>query len=235
MSAPSPTRVVRSALEDALDTRLASTVLFEALGEAGSQVPRSLDELVDVVRGPLREVLARRLDPGQAADLVEAIERALMPPPDEPATLEIPLDELVPRTERDDMTAPVLRLRGPVPVLVVAETDGFARRLLAALGDNRVAPSATPAPSDETLEDPPRLLIVDASDFPTAIGPRALLSWAAGLPPSTALVLWAASLPYGKNLQRELASTELSFVTFDPTEGIAPLLDLIRSRGRAPT
>lgn len=214
---------------------MASTVLFEALEAAGSEVPRSLSEVLDVLRGPLYEALARRLDPTRAAILVEQIEEELTPRPDEPSTVQVPVDLLIPSTERDDATTPVVRLHGPVPVSILARGDGFARRLVIALGEDRVDVHAHADPERWHSASPPQIVILDASDFPVEVTPAAIARWAGTLPPSTALVLWAPDLPYAKNFRREIESAPHEWVTIDPNEGIAPVLDLIRSRRRSMT
>lgn len=230
---PSPTRILRRALEDALDTRLASAVLFEALGEAGCSVPQNLSELLDVLRGPLYEVLARRLDETRAAILVEQIEEELTPETDALATVEVPLELLVPRTEREDATAPVLRRSAPVSVSVLAEGQGLAMRLVTTLTDERVSPHAHSDPERWPEAEPPQIVILDAGDFPTHTTPRRIIEWGLTLPATTARVLWASKLPYGKSFQKELAKDPGEWLTFDQREGIEPLLDLIRSRRRS--
>src|SRR5690606_33894146 len=100
-----PTRVLRRALEEALETRAASSILFEALSDAGKRIPQSPEEVLEIVRGPLCGVLVRHLGEHEALALVARIEAELIPPAGDPTTLELPLDELAAETRREDATA----------------------------------------------------------------------------------------------------------------------------------
>ena len=178
-------------------------------------------------------MLATRLDPTLAVVLVERIEERLTPPPEQLATLELPLEDFMPEEERgDDSTEPLIRLQAPVTVSVLSEGRGFAQRLLTALGDNRVEPHAHADPRKWPTPEPPRVVVLDASDFPREGTPASLVEWSEGLPPATVRVLWAQELPYGKSFKRAVGGATHPWVTFSSSEGIAPLLDLIRSRRR---
>jgi len=233
MPYPPPTRLLRSTLEESLETHVASTVLFEALGAAGAEVPQSLEEVLRVVRGPLYEVLARRLDGEQAQILVERIEEQLAPRPDDPSTVELALDELAVQTGREDATTAV-PTADAVRVLVLASGSGFARRLEVTLGGRRVDAVHVDGPAglNRALEEgPPAILLLDASDFP-AIDRGAVLSTALSLPSTTACVLWGAELPFGRRFVQGIDQQRRRWVVLELREGIAPLIDLIRSRRR---
>ena len=234
MPEPSLTRILRRTLEGALDTRAASAILFEALSAAGNRVPQTRAEVLAVVRGPLHEVLARRFAADVAEELVGRIEEELAPRVEDPVTLEQPLDELAAETRRDDATATFHTADGVVPVLVVAAGRGFESRLAVALGERRAAPftvSSHEALGYAMRDSAPPVFLVDASDFPR-IDTRHLLAAGAALPPTTTCVLWGAELPYGKSFARAITTQERPWVTLELREGIAPLLDLIRSRRR---
>jgi hypothetical protein len=235
---------LRSTLEEALETHVASTVLFEALGAAGAEVPQSREEVLAVVRGPLREVLARRLDAEHAAGLVTRLEEQLGPPPAEPgaeaaspddvSTVELPLDELAERTSREDETTAVPTAEA-VRVLVLAAGSGFARRLELTLGERRVEATHVDGPAGlaRALEaEPPAIALLDATDFP-AIDRSAVLAAAADLPGTTACVLWGAELPYGRRFVEGIDEGTRRWVLLELREGIGPLLDLVRSRRRS--
>lgn len=235
-----PTRLLRSTLEESLEAHVASTVLFEALGAAGPDVPHSLEEVLWVVRGPLREALARRLDGEQVRLLLERIEALLAPPTEEPdprveeaTTVELSLDELAESSTRGDATASV-PTADAVRVLVFASGSGFARRLELALGERRVhaVHVESPAALSAALEDgPPAVVVLDATDFPTIDGNQ-VLSALTSLPRTTACVLWGTELPYGKRFLAAAEAHDRPWVTLALREGIGPLLDLIRSRRR---
>lgn len=230
-----PTRVLRRTLEQALDSRLASSLLFEALGASGGGVPQSREEVLAVVHGTLRDALARRVGQGEAASIVERIDHALADAYDAVATQEVPLDQLAAQTSPDEATAAFPTDDRAVRVIVVAGGRGFEQRLAVALGERRIAPHTVR--SHEGLrqaldDDAPAIFLVDASDFP-AIDPAHLLAAGEALPRATTCVLWGAELPYGKNLLRSIAAHERPWTTLELREGIDPLLDLVRSRRRS--
>ncbi len=235
VSEMAPTRVLRRTLEEALDTRLASSVLFEALGASGKGVPQTQDEVLRVVHGPLREALSRRMGDPDALAIVDRIHDALARAYDAVTTQERPLDELAAETSPDEATASFPTQDRAVPVLVIASGRGFEHRLGIALGEGRVAPVTVR--SHEGLRraldsETPALFLVDASDFP-AIDPSRVLAAADSLPSTTTCVLWGAELPYGKSFARAIEAHPRRWITLVLREGIDPLLDLVRSRRRS--
>jgi hypothetical protein len=229
------TRVLRRTLEEALDTRRASSILFEALNAAGKRVPRTHDEVLAVLRGPLRGVLARQLGDEEAGALVGRIESALMPACDPVDTQEVPLDELAAQTRLEDATAVFPTEDRAVPILIAAAGRGFEQRVAIALGERRAAP--TTVSSHEGLQraldrPPPAVYLIDATDFP-AIDPGRLLNAARALPSTTVCVVWGVDLPFGRNLARAVAAHDRTWVLLELREGIAPLLDLVRSRRKS--
>lgn len=234
-----PTRVLRSTLEQALETHVASTVLFEALGSAGQTVPQTREDVLRVVEGPLRRALARRLDAGEADLIVQRIAEQLAPPPppspEDLSTVELPLDDLAEETRPQDATT-AFPTAEAVPVLVLSSGPGFAHRLELALGEQRVKPRHVDGPTalKAALEgEPPAIVLLDAADFP-ALERSAILSLAHGLPATTACVLWGAELPFGRRFVQAIEAQGRRWVVLELKEGIAPLLDLIRSRRRRP-
>ena len=227
----SPTRVLRRTLEQALETHLASTVLFEALGAAGSEVPQSLDDVLLVVRGPLRDVLSRRLGTEEANLLVGRVEDQLTP--NEPSTVEVSLDDFALESSRkDDSTTAVPTALEAVRVMVLAGGQAFAHKLEVALGSERVDPFVVSSPvelKDALVAAPPAILLVDATDFP-GIDSKALIGAAHAVPTTTACVLWGLELPYGRQFVAAIEAQHRRWVTLELREGIAPLLDLVRSR-----
>jgi hypothetical protein len=229
-----PTRVLRRLLEEALGARVASAVLFEAVSAAGQQVPQSTDEVLAVVRGPLREVLTQRYNAAMSGQLVRRVEGELAPY-EELMTEEVELEELVAETRQDESTKSVKTEDRAVPVVIVAAGYGFEHRLAVALGENRVAPLTVR--SHEGLraalaQQVPPIFVVDATDFP-AIDPNRLMATAEMLPSTTACVMWGADLPYGRNLARTIQRQARVWTLLELREGIEPLLDLVRSRRRS--
>lgn len=218
--------MLRRALEDALETGVASTVLFEALDAAGTEVPRTAEEVLAVVRGPLLEALKSRIDEYEAALLISRIQAQLEP---EPSTVEVPLEEFVARSEREDATAQILTLEGAVKVFVLSAGRSFARRLLTSLGEHRVDPFVASHPSAWPHPQDPAIVLLDASDFP-ACAPGAVVAWADELPASVACVVWGSDLPYGKNFAKAIEGASRDWLTLELDVGIAPFLDLVRSR-----
>lgn len=236
MTEPNPSRVLRRALEEALEKHIASTVLFEALGAAGNVVPQSSEDVLRVVRGPLREVLSRRLETDAAAGLLARIEELLVPV--EPATLELSLDELVDETRGGpDATVLTPTEDRAVHVIVLAATQGFSARLQMTLGEARVAAvwAKDAARFKELIaKRAPAIVLVDGTDVPR-VDARELLRIFAPLPVTTARVVWGAGLPYARSVAELLGEDRAGWVILDLDEGISPLIDLVRSRRAGPS
>lgn len=234
VSEVSPSRVLRRALEEALEKHVASTVLFEALDAAGNQIPRTVEDVLHVVRGPLRDALSRRLDAEAAEGLLYRIEEQLSPY--DPTTVELDLDELDADTISEKDTTIQMRTEDKaVPVVVLSGSGSFAERLQMTLGENRVAtyPTHDKDSFDSAVdESDPAVVLIDGTDFPS-IEARDVLKMFHVLPPTTARVLWGAELPYGRNLIELLEGDARGWVILELKEGISPLLDLVRSRRNA--
>lgn len=233
MSQEVPTRVLRRTLEESLDTGIVSSVLFEAIGAAGNRVPDTMADVLAIVRGPLQDVLTRRLGHELALELVQLLEARLVTA-DGPKTVEQPLDGLASETRPEDATAAVPLAERAVRLMVLAGGRGFEHRVGVALGPGRVAPytvSQTAALAEAHTTEP-HVVLVDATDFPP-FGPAELLALTQRLPATTARVLWGAELPYGRSVARAVDGADPRWVLLELREGIDPLLDLIRSRRRA--
>ena len=162
-------------------------------------------------------------------DIIAHIVARLCP---DPSTLEMPLDELAAETRREDSTSSFTTAHEVVSVMVVAASLGFAQRINVAFGTGRVAPwvVSTELELADGLEGtPPPIVIVDASDIP-AIPQRALMQKLTALPSTTACVVWGRELPYGRSLTQAAEASGRAWITLEKKEGIAPLLDLVRSR-----
>lgn len=250
-------RLLREALEGVVTRAQVTPILFEALEPYGNMLPTGAEGLLDMVRGPLAEVVARRLGGVEADEVVRRAEllianaagrldstrqhitaRTAPPqravPPPIPADARRALSTSPPPTGRErDATALVPTTRDAVSVLVVASGGGLGLRLTAALGSRRVAPFVLGSLTDIRdylgKYEPPSILLVDATDFPP-IAPEDL-SLALRRGPSTMVrAIWGADLPYGRSLAAAVGEPEFAVLTLERAHGVEPLLDLIRSR-----
>jgi hypothetical protein len=222
--------MVRESLEAVVAPSIVSTVIFEALEQAGGQLPTGPEAVRDFANGALRRALVARLGDGAHSicdDVVTMLE-SIAPRPVNP-----------PEVRRDfEVTREVVIDALPVFVIVIAGSGTLAGRLQAALGSNMM--TATPTTSLEQLHEhlgiaAPQVVLIDAADFAN-IEPDPLALVLEQLPATTVRGIWGADLPYGAAILRALAGRGSPATPLDRREGIAPLLDLVRSRrGQDPT
>lgn len=215
-------RIVFDALEAVLAPTLVAELLVEACG-SDRELPERLADLVTFVHGPLRIGLARRLGPA-AHDVVDDVLRALSSAghdagrPSAEVTRELPLE-----------VAQVL-------VFVLSSTETLGGALEQALGSARVTVL--------TYEDqarverafalrPPGIVVLDGADFPP-IEPADLPRLFASLPPTTVRAIWGTDTPFGAAALGALLDARAPCTPLDRREGIALLVDLVRSRRRGP-
>lgn len=217
-------RMVRESLEAVVAPSIVSTVIFEALEQAGGQLPNGSEAVREFADGALRQALASRIgdDAHSICDDVIAM-----------------LETISPRTPNSadirrefEVTREVVIDDHPVFVIVIAGTGALADRLQAALGPNVMA--VIPATSMEQLHDhlaiaAPKVVLLDAADFAN-IEPDPLALVLEQLPATTVRGIWGADLPYGAAVLRALSNRGSPATPLDRREGIAPLLDLVRSR-----
>ncbi|MEM9193604.1 MAG: hypothetical protein AAGF12_30800 [Myxococcota bacterium] len=223
---------IRRIIEGVLSPSRTSTVLFEALAAHGDEIPRNDHDVRALVRGPLRSALSNRVGEEQTNSLIEVIESALSEVLDPDAAAPTPIPDEPPTMAAldPDATAAFPLASAPVEVAVVAGGRGFADRLAMALGPRRVAPRAVSGAAQlKSLTPEPAIVIVDGTDF-TAIEPDVWARLFTQLPPTTVVVVWAAGLPYGRTTVEALTIASVDAIALKRTEGIEPLLDLIRSR-----
>lgn len=225
-------RIIRETLEGKLSTKLTSKVLFEALEKTQGNPPHSREDLSAWVDGALKATIRQSVDEAQAKDVFEALDErlnALLSGDGvQPEGDTSPRAILAEVTRRDrDATVAIPTGGEPVRVAVVASGMGFAGRLDAALGPKRVDVDALH--TAEGLKDKaPAIALVDATDFPP-IEPETLAKSLDGLTNTSARVVWGADLPYGA---RVVSAMTGPCVALPISEGIEPLIDLIRSRRR---
>ncbi len=250
-------RLLREALEGVVARPLVTPILFEALEPYGNLLPTGAEGLLDMVRGPLADVVARRIGRGESDQVVRRAEQLIaratggldsthrhVPTTGARAPNVAPLSSAAradlstapppaPAARERDATALVPTTRDAVAVLIVAGGSGLGLRLTAALGSRRVSPFVlgTLAAIRDYLSGhgAPNILIVDATDFPP-IAPEDL-SLALRRGPSTMVrAVWGADLPYGRSLLASIEGGERSVLSLERAHGVDPLLDLIRSR-----
>lgn len=209
-SEPAFIRVLRESVEAEVGGSLASAALYAALAAWGPRVPGSFAEVVDLVYGPLREALAARVGDVRATELSKILEERLRLAEMPTGTMQAPFAPV------EATTSALPKAAGPVTLSVVAATPTLATLIVAVLGPSRVAAAF----------DEPAMLILDASDAPS--------SWGADLErrahaAGTTLV-YGADLPEGRRATKRLASAKIGYLAFETEHGLAPILDLIRSR-----
>ncbi|MCB9596217.1 MAG: hypothetical protein H6719_26075 [Sandaracinaceae bacterium] len=203
--------VLRESVEAEVTSSVASAALFAALSAWGPRVPSTFFEVVDLVRGPLRAELARRLGDARAAEIEKRIEQRLR-------LAEMPTGTVsaAPREPfADAPTHSMPRASGPVSVQVLAGSPVLETLVVSALGPRRVE-----------LSDAPDMLILDASDAPASWG--ADLELRAHAAPT--ICVYGSDLPEGQAAAKRLTSANVAFLGFEVEHGVAPILDLIRSR-----
>lgn len=250
MSPPSAhLRLIREALEGVIAPALIDAVLRDALVSYGGKMPDAPHDVMRLVQGPLRDVLARRVGHQEALAVVTRLVPLLGrsepsapprvgPPPlpsQAPATPATPIQSFFPPVRARDSTASIPVGKEPVTVMVVAQSRGIVEKIAAALGADGVAPYA--AGTIEKIERSmklvtPALVVIDASDFPS-IDPLDLARALAPLPTTTTRALFGPDLPYGGRVSESFDRVQAPYVKLDRREGLDPLLDMIRARRSA--
>lgn len=208
---PAVIGILREALEAELPDGAASRMLFAALSAWGGRVPGTFVEVLDVVQGPLRQVLAAELGLARARAVVRTLENRLR-------FSEMPtgLVATMPRGAFEEPpTATIPRASGPVSLKVIAKTPTLAALVVSVLGPARV-----------TVSDDPAILLIDASDPPDA--------WPADLElrarQAHLTVIYGTDLAEAASLTERLRADGVGYLGFTTDHGAAPILDLIRSR-----
>ncbi len=221
-------RLIRETLEGVLHPSTASTLLFEALAEHGGTLPAGHDEVLALVSGPVASRLVDRLGEDMAQSVLDQLTMmlsAIAPPPGQRAVRKRP-------SRHDEQTRNVELSAETLPVFILAGSREFSTKLSAALGPHVM--SAVHVSDAEMLFDrlsliAPAFVLVNASDFP-AIEPQELVVALHSLAPELIKAIWGSDLPYGLSVMAAAHEIGLHLTPFDRGEGIAPLMDMIRSR-----
>ncbi len=212
---------------------LARAVLFDALTQWGPQIPRSRLELTRFVRGPLRSVLHKYVRPEDAVSTLVRIENAL-------AVVDWTDDDSRPSLKPSTLPPPpgaagkTLALRPiieVVRVLVVSTRPAFATTLELSLGSSLVKtePAESLLALRASLERDVDVVLIDAGN-PPPTEPTRLASVLNRAAPDTWIAIWGSELVFGMELARALEAGGVDCIPFLNREGIAPFVDLVRSR-----
>jgi len=251
-------QLVRETLEGIVEPSVATSVLFDSLSVWGRGIPQGPSEVLELVRGPLKDMLHRRIgdEAGPALAVLEAhlisianpvsVPPSLPPEPleddfpelEESGDLDVVLDiDFDEDDENDTMTAQMTAMEQPVIVLVVAGYREFAQRLTAAIGMERVH-TITVGDVNElrhsAFSTSPQIVVVDAAQ-PAAVAAPDLARALKALPDATISFVWGEETRYGKELRLRLEQLEARSLFLAREEGIEPLLDLVLSRYKTAT
>lgn len=218
---------MRRGLERVLSPATATGAIFEALDRWQHGVPADRDAVLALIRGPLTEVLRERVGVDRTAALVRSLEAELEGAGATDLDVDVEIeDEIEDIPETVQMTA----VPHPVSVLIVGATDEFARRLVTALGEDRVKVETV---RDEwqvrhaVFSGSPLVVVVDAC-APPAVRPPELAELLAQVPEATLPILWGNETDYGKAMRAKGLGQRV--VSLPRSEGIEPLFDLVLSR-----
>lgn len=218
-------RLIRETLEGVLHPSAASALFFEALEQHPQGMPTSPPEALALVRGPIAALLDARVGEDAAASVVEQLNAML-------GTLAGGAKGRKSTSRHDMPTAATPISDESVLVFVLSATRDFAARLKAALGPRLIV--TVPVADEPTFVDrlgqiSPAVVVIDASQFP-AIEPAALVEHLARVPSHVVKAVWGTDLAYGQRVLDAALRRGVTLTPFDRTEGIAPLMDVIRSR-----
>lgn len=211
--------LVREELLGVASSDVVASLVFGAMELARlDDLPSDVEGFASLVEGPLRDVIARRLGDGAAHDVTTRIV----------ARLEQGASAFREVTTR--RTAKLDVGGGPLAVLVIS-TRPLGSWLRAALAADFVdVRSLASVSGADTLVARlrPAVIIVDATEEGLKDPPIAVARWLSSQ--GAARVVWAGETAWAKELSSALGRLAVDHVPVDPTEGVSPLLDLVRSR-----
>jgi len=215
---------------------MARAILFDALTRWGPQIPQNREELTRFVRGPLREVLDRYLRAEDVGDTMLRVEMALavVDHSDDSQVATYPSRPPPPLMDPSlsaDTTRALRPISRPVQVLVVSTRPGFASTIEVALGGSLVQtePASSILALRAQLEREIDIILIDAGD-PPPVEPTRLASLLNRVGPDAWIAVWGSRLGFGRDLIRTLEAGGVHSIAFAIPEGMAPFVDLVRSR-----
>ncbi|MEM9190505.1 MAG: hypothetical protein AAGF12_15070 [Myxococcota bacterium] len=205
--------------------------LFAALGAWGPAVPSTREELTQFVRGPLRRVLARNVDRQELPFLLVQLENAIavvdsedsLPPSPRPSHRP-PLPASASATWT---LAPIVP--GRIRLLVVSGHRHLGDTLRLTLGPDSFVVDSLADVGSSTDMSQVDIILIDAMQPPT-IEPLQLVAGLGIIPKGTLVTIWASEEDYGQAVVQALSATGIPSVPLVSSEGVAPFLDLARSR-----
>lgn len=226
--------MLREALERVVAPEVATALLFEALERSGGTPPASVEAARALAGGPLADAVRRRVSATQAAELLEHVGRAFDPPEGDGVAVEVEVDAATWDSDIPSATRQMAVVRNPVPVVVLADGESAAERLLLCLGEDRVR--AVGVGDDAALRKAvfacsALIVLVDAV-APARVEADALTAALRGLPDNAMAVLWGSETGWARALVPRLEAAGVRLVTLDRREGLEPLLDLVLARFR---
>ncbi len=225
-------QVIREALEGIVQPQLASAALFEALTHYEGDELADKDAMNTLVTMHLRNALEKRVGIDSADAAIEHISGLLQMILSSPAASR-EQDRATLEWETHS-TLEIMRGTGPVQLVVCAASPRLANHLSSAVGSSRVI-TATVRDAYETkivvegME--PEIFLFDGANLPVD-NPDALAVAVMNASANMWIVVWSADMPEERALLSALNARNVSVTSFDREEGVGPLIDLIRSRGR---
>lgn len=226
-------------LEGTLAPAVASSVLFDALERWQGGVPRTGEEVLQIVQGPLSEVLAERLGDAGRDSVIQLIQDRLV---QLAGALDLVLEVATPPAEailpasaeapEEVQTKRIRAVNHAVGVLVASSSTRFAPQLTTAIGAERVFPLTVHDVSSlrhEVFAMNPQLLVLDGAAPP----PIAEAEWVQvlrGLPDHVLIVIWDAGTDFGRRAVAFCSRSDHASLGLLRSEGIEPLLDLVLAR-----
>lgn len=218
--------MVREALEGVVSPKVATSLLFEALEEAGA-VPETLDEMRSFARGPLESAVRRRFRGHVASELGLKVDEMFLRAGAGELSIDVEVD-----TQDGTETAQMAVVKRPVPVVVISSAPALADRLVACLGEDRV--HATHVTGTDALGRAvfahTALVVVIDGDRPLPAPEPDLVAALARIPDAATPVLWASDGAHAGRLTEAAEAAGVALVAVPRTEGIEPFLDLVLSR-----
>lgn len=222
---------MRETLEGALSADIAGQLIFDALAEHQGGRPKSVDELLSFVHGPLARGLASHLGPEDAEPLLAQLV-AQIEPDDQEVSYELEIDVTDDDANSVDTAEMKTVAEVPVGVVVFSANPHFGESLVAAMGSQRVEATAArevAAVRRAVFSLSPVLVIVDATQPPNE-PMEGVVDVVRGLPAQTTPVVWGAELPFGAELSEHLRAQTCEHVSVAREEGIEVIIELVASR-----